>query len=148
MTKKVFALPLVAVCAGVFLAFENYQLSNESNALLAENVEALSNQESPAWNDKYEVKGEKNGQCVKFESTHSPCPERGKKPIYHGKNCDIVTYSKVMSGYTYKKKWVNALEVCLYDKWKDEYGRCSPGYTKYGLGVEVPVPPQEHTYAD
>ena len=44
---KHFALSLVAVaaCAGAFGTYENYQQSGESNALLAENVEAMSNTE-------------------------------------------------------------------------------------------------------
>ena len=47
MKMKKFALSLVAVaaCAGAFRAYESYQQSGESNALLAENVEALSNLE-------------------------------------------------------------------------------------------------------
>ena len=51
MTKKnKLALSLVAVaaCAGAFGTYENYQQSGESDALLAENVEALSNGESGA----------------------------------------------------------------------------------------------------
>ena len=35
----------VAACAGAFGAYESYQQSGESDALLAENVEALSNVE-------------------------------------------------------------------------------------------------------
>ncbi len=44
---KMFALSLVAVaaCAGAFGTYECYQQSGESNALLAENVEALSQKE-------------------------------------------------------------------------------------------------------
>ena len=44
---KKFALSLVAVaaCAGAFRAYESYQQSGESDALLAENVEALSDSE-------------------------------------------------------------------------------------------------------
>ena len=47
---KKIALSLVAVaaCAGAFGAYENYQQSGESDALLAENVEAMS--DSEWWN--------------------------------------------------------------------------------------------------
>ena len=43
--KIVLSLVAVAACAGAFGAYENYQQSGESNALLAENVEALNGDE-------------------------------------------------------------------------------------------------------
>ena len=48
---KKFALSLVAVaaCAGAFRAYESYQQSGESDALLAENIEALSDSEDPSY---------------------------------------------------------------------------------------------------
>ena len=48
---KKFALSLVAVaaCAGAFRAYESYQQSGNSDALLAENVEALSDPEDPSY---------------------------------------------------------------------------------------------------
>lgn len=47
MKLKKFALSLVvlAACAGAFGTYESYQQSGESDALLAENVEALSDSE-------------------------------------------------------------------------------------------------------
>ena len=44
--KLALSLVAVAACAGAFGTYESYQQSGESNALLAENVEALSNHES------------------------------------------------------------------------------------------------------
>ena len=45
LQKLVLSLVAVAACAGAFGTYENYQQSGESNALLAENVEAMSNTE-------------------------------------------------------------------------------------------------------
>ena len=52
MKPKLFLLSLVVAAAGVgaFRAYESYQLSDESEALLAENIEALSSEEpGPGW---------------------------------------------------------------------------------------------------
>ena len=49
LQKLVLSLVAVAACAGAFGTYENYQQSGESNALLAENVEALSQKECPDW---------------------------------------------------------------------------------------------------
>ena len=45
-TKLVLSLVAVAACAGAFGTYESYQQSGESDALLAENVEALSSSEN------------------------------------------------------------------------------------------------------
>ena len=47
MKKFALSLVVLAACAGAFGAYENYQQSGESDALLAENIEALSGGE---WN--------------------------------------------------------------------------------------------------
>lgn len=133
---------------GAWRAYNAYEMTD--NTLLVENIEALSEASEPGASpfDMYDVKGEKNGKCIKFTSTHAPCPQRGSNPPNHGEKCDIITFSKVEGGYTYQKKQVGALVVVFYEKWKDAYGRCPSTFTKYDIHTPVPIPNQEHTYAD
>ena len=131
---------------GTYHAYHVNEVTDD--ALLAENLEALSNPEAPDWDDEYDVKGDPDGKCIKFTSEHNVCPERGEPPVKHGKHCDIVTYKVVEGGYTYKKKRVIAAKVAFYSKWKDEYKRCKSGYTKHGLDEIITPPETDHTYAD
>lgn len=148
MKSTIVVVAVAASSLGAWRAYSAYEVTD--NTLLVENIEALSEVSDPGAGpfDKYDVKGEKNGKCIKFTSTHAPCPDRGPNPPKHGRRCDIVTYSKVEGGYTYKKKQVSAPEVMFYDKWKDEYGKCPPTYTRYGMSTNVTTPDQEHSYAD
>ena len=57
--KLALSLVAVAACAGAFGAYGNFQQSGESNALLAENVEAMSNTEWAAI-AKYAAKSAKS----------------------------------------------------------------------------------------
>ena len=139
MKMKKFALSLVAVaaCTGAFRAYESYQQSGESDALLAENVEALSNAE---WDDMYDVRGDKNGKCFKYTHTDAPCTKHT--------DCVVTNYTLVPGGYTYQKIQVKAIVAWRYYKWTESYGRCPSGYTRYGINESVKELPAEHNWVD
>lgn len=67
---------IVAACAGAFGAYENYQQSGESDALLAENVEAMSNTEWAAI-AKYAAKSAKS--IITPENIKKAAKEVGKQ---------------------------------------------------------------------
>lgn len=148
MKSTIVVVAVAASSLGAWRAYSAYEMTD--NTLLVENIEALSEVSDPGAGpfDMYDVKGEKNGKCIKFTSTHTPCPERGSNPPKHGRRCDIVTFSKVEGGYTYKKETVSAMFVMFYDQWEDKYGKCPSTYTRYDIDTPVPTPDQEHSYAD
>lgn len=145
--KSTLAVVAVATsCLGAWKAYKVYGIHDTS--LLMENLEALTlDGDAGALDDMYEVKGDKNGKCIKFKSFHSVCPERGSQPEKHGDKCEIVTYTTENGGFTYEKKMVNTFLTPFYDKWESKYGRCPNTYTRYDLEATVLPPPTEHTYA-
>ena len=109
---KKFALSLVAVaaCAGAFGTYESYQQSGESDALLAENVEALS--DSEWWNPMTWF-----GNGSRWKATPS---------CKHEKVRHSVTISAgIAPGFKYLSKIINGNGTITYIYEKDVIKPCN-----------------------
>ncbi|MGM9708868.1 MAG: hypothetical protein ACI3ZB_04555 [Prevotella sp.] len=152
--KTTFLVVTVLTIAFVF-AWKAYEFhSGACEPLLAANIDALSdeidNDESASSNpfDTYYVKGDKKGKCIRMSSKRNVCPERGTGSGNHGNNCEIITFSADVVGFTYERKTVYAIEVAFYDRWLTSYGNCPSNSTEYDLRASPLVPASEHTYAE